>query len=253
MTDPPTEIRQARALLRRLGPLPGSKQRVYLRVTDEPRSTGPVTGRPLLIVAALCVSSTAFGFGASWLSRHPHPLWSAHDAESVPQLAVRVPSSQPKKKPSAPAAAVVTGPAPDVAPDSTTLPNKPVRAAASTEGSSASRIASPVNTAPVPTAAEPEAPESQLSQQVSEYRRAIAQSDPAASLALLRAHRRKWGQSPIAHEVDLRIIEVLGRLGRRSELVQAARQFLLNYPDSARTSDIRRIASATPDDTDEKR
>jgi len=251
MTDPPTEIRQARALLRRLGPLPGSKQRVYLGVTDEPRSIGPVARRPLLIVAALCVSSTAFGFGASWLSRHPQSLWSAHAAASVAQLAVRAPSSQPTKKQSRPVAAVVADPTPDVAPDSPALPNNPVRAAASIQGSSANRTVVPASAMPASAAAEPEALESQLSQQVAEYHRAIAQLDPAASLALLRAHRRKWGQSPIAHEVDLRIIEVLGRLGRRSELVQAARQFLLNYPDSARASDIRRLAGVSPADTDE--
>jgi hypothetical protein len=245
MTDLPTEIQQARALLHHLGPPPGSKERIYLRVTNESSGLGPIARRPMLIVAALCVSSTAFGFGAKWLAQYAQPLWSTHAAASAKQPAVRVPSSHPIQQ-SAPSAAAVTHPDSNVALDATASPNNPVTAAASMDGPSRNRVVAPEDATPLPAPAEPRAVESELSQQVADYRRAIAQTDPAAALDQLRAHRRKWGQSPIAHEVDLRIIEALVRLGRRSESAQAARQFLLNYPNSARAADVRRIAEAGP-------
>ena len=244
MTDLPEEIKEARDLLRHLGPLPGSRERLYLRVAHESSGPSPTAGRRLLIVAALCVSSTAFGFGAKWLSQHAQPLWPTNAGVSSKQPAVRVPSSHPIRQ-SPQSAAAVAQPDSDVALDAPASQNKAV---ASTDGSSRDRVVAPASATTLPVPAETIV-ESELSQQVADYRRAIAQADPSASLEQLRAHRRKWGQSPIAHEVDLRIIEALVRLGRRSESVQAARQFLLNYPDSARAADIRRIAEANPDDS----
>ncbi len=247
MTDLPAEIQQARALLHHLDSLPGSKERVYLRVTHESSGFSPIARRPLLIVAALCVSSTAFGFGAKWLVQHAQPLWSTHAVATAKQPAVSVPSSHPIQK-SSPVAAVVTDPDSHVALDATALPSNQVRVAASIDGPSRNRLVTSADSTQLPAPAEPYAVESELSQQVADYRRAIAQADPAATLEQLRAHRRKWGQSPIAHEVDLRIIEALVRLGRRVESAQAARQFLLNYPNSARAADIRRIAEANSND-----
>jgi hypothetical protein len=93
---------------------------------------------------------------------------------------------------------------------------------------------------------DPTAVESELSQQVADYRQAVAQlrGNPEAALLKLRAHRRKWERSPIAHEVDLRIIEALVSLGRRDEWLDAARKFLQRYPDSARAAEVRRLAES---------
>jgi TolA-binding protein len=87
---------------------------------------------------------------------------------------------------------------------------------------------------------------SELSQQVADYRIAVAElrSNPALALERLKAHRARWPSSAIRHEVDLRIIEALVTLGRHNEASDAARFFLQRYPDSSRAMEVRRIAES---------
>jgi TolA-binding protein len=87
---------------------------------------------------------------------------------------------------------------------------------------------------------------SELSQQVADYRIAVAElrHNPPLALERLKAHRAKWPSSAIRHEVDLRIIEALVTLGRHNEARDAARGFLQQYPDSARAMEVRRIAES---------
>jgi TolA-binding protein len=100
----------------------------------------------------------------------------------------------------------------------------------------------------VSPAATATAAESELSQQVRDYRQAVEamHSNPKLALDKLLTYRSKWRHSAIAQEVDLRVIEALTALGRHHEAANAARSFVQNYPDSSHSVQMRRIADAAP-------
>lgn len=85
---------------------------------------------------------------------------------------------------------------------------------------------------------------SQLDLEVADYQAALALShqDPQAALHRLRAHRRKWPSSALLQEVDLRIVQILSAQGQKSEAQAEARRFLEHHPDSARLTEMRRLA-----------
>ena len=94
----------------------------------------------------------------------------------------------------------------------------------------------------LPTAQAP----SELSRQVAEYHAAVdgLNVNPALAIERLSAYRSHWPKSSLMHEVDLRSIEALVKLGRRNEAANAARSFLQRYPGSPRAPEMRALAHA---------
>ena len=90
--------------------------------------------------------------------------------------------------------------------------------------------------------------------QLADYREALGllNRSPEAALERMRAHRRRWKNSTILHEVDLQVIRILRSLGRKAEAQREAQDFLNRHPGSARVAEVRNIAglSAPSENTD---
>jgi hypothetical protein len=86
---------------------------------------------------------------------------------------------------------------------------------------------------------------SALARQVEGYRAAarLQSGDPAAALARFEAMRANWPRSPLRHEIDLAIIDLLVRLKRLDDARAQARQFLERHPSSPRRAHVAQIAS----------
>jgi hypothetical protein len=84
-----------------------------------------------------------------------------------------------------------------------------------------------------------------LSRQVEAYRAAdrLRDSDPTGALAAFETLQAAWPRSPLRHEIDLAIIDLLIRLGRVESARNRARQFLADHPDSPRRDHVSRIAT----------
>ncbi|MBK9033474.1 MAG: hypothetical protein IPL61_19780 [Myxococcales bacterium] len=85
-----------------------------------------------------------------------------------------------------------------------------------------------------------------LAAQVAAYRAAAAReaADPADGLAAWRAYLARWPSGAMATSAELRVLAVLGRLGRRDAQRSAARAFLDRHADSPRAADVRRLLEA---------
>ena len=254
MTSLPPEVARARELLRRVAPQPGSRERVYSRVIARPRRRSPLGGRFAIIACCLCLSATAMGLGYKWVARDTQPKSPAITVLTSTQIEARVPRKQNIKNiPSEDVGTAKQNVSRVDQNDSPPAPKTfPVPAAVASDSSEPEAL--PKSIASLPDLPElspqPEPPiiASELRQQVSDYRNAVAylRDNPAVGLQWLTAHRARWPNSAIAHEVDLRIIEALVSLGRQGEARVAARRFLQRYPDSARAAEVRRIAESTP-------
>ena len=239
MTDLPGEVELARALLTRVAAEPGVQARIYRRIVATRRVHA--TWRMGLVipsVAVLLAASAALGFGLA--SRLEYPLRVAetvapgHGAPRPIPRRTKAPADSPKEDP--------------------VLDNRRIEAPiashvdvreAESEGGVVLRL--PVvakSAATIPNSAEPV---SVLGLQVTEYRMAVAElaKDPVAALEMFRAHGRKWPQSAIRHEVDLRIVQALVSLGRSREAQSAAEKFLERYPESPRAAEVRSIAASS--------
>jgi len=241
MTNLPPEVAQARALLRQVIPEQGSKARVYARVMAQAPGRAKLGARLAIVVACLCLSASAMGLGYRLVTRNKTP--DLHDGAGV-----IVPRKQPTNI-AAPRDTVATADAPD-APALTKSEPAPATGTQSKVLSALPRRSnSPLQNAPsILTQLDSTDGASELSQQVADYRLAVAQirRDPAFALEQLKTQRANWPSSAIRHEVDLRIIEALVTLGRRNEAIDAARSFLQQYPNSARSTEVRRIADTKP-------
>jgi hypothetical protein len=82
-----------------------------------------------------------------------------------------------------------------------------------------------------------------LARQVEAYWAAerMRAADPAGALARFEALRREWPGSPLGHEIDLAIIDLLVRLGDAEAARARAREFVRRYPESPRRKDVVRI------------
>ncbi|MBP6848982.1 MAG: hypothetical protein KA201_34795, partial [Kofleriaceae bacterium] len=54
----------------------------------------------------------------------------------------------------------------------------------------------------------------------------------------------RWPDGALAEAAELRLIALLGRLGRRAPQEAAARAFLARHPRSARAADVARLLEA---------
>lgn len=91
-----------------------------------------------------------------------------------------------------------------------------------------------------------ERPEGGLRVQLRAYRRARAHATQGRTEDALRAFtdfRRRWPRSSLRPEVDLQIIDLLERAGRRERARAEARRFLARHPESPRADELRRIVS----------
>jgi len=250
MINLPPEVATARALLRRAMPLPGSRVRIYHQVVAR-RRHGNRTGVRVATVAFCVVASTsAMALGFRWVI-HNEPV--ALRAEVQPQTSLLA-SQVPRKHKSGNLAPQTV----DDEETETALPDSVVRAATSSNAQPTATQQNSTHTglqrsviATVPNGVvSPAAPamvvESELSQQVRDYRQAVEvmHTNPNLALDKLLTYRDKWRHSAIAQEVDLRVIEALTALGRHHEAAYAARAFVKNYPDSTHSAQMRRIADA---------
>lgn len=111
---------------------------------------------------------------------------------------------------------------------------------------------SPVVTAPPPVVAPPPvaapavAAVDPLTAEVAAYRAAVAReaADPVTAVAAWRAVIDRWPDGALAEAAELRLIALLGRLGRRAPQAAAARAFLARHPHSARAAEVARLIEA---------
>ena len=252
MNSLPPEVAHARELLRQVAPQSGSKERIYWRVMAARLHHNKSAGRFAIVAAGLCLSATAMGLGYRMVVYDKQPDAPAVATTSEPQPLPRVPRRQNiGESPQKDTAETVVDSNPAEQPENSS-PHKsfatPAPGASSNGGLEAPRksIASLPDLPELSSQPEAPAGTSELSQQIADYRQAVAllRNDPAACLQRLKMHRAKWPSSAIAHEVDLRIIEALVSLGRRAEAADVARVFLRRYPDSARAAEVRHVAES---------
>lgn len=281
MTDLPFEVQRARELLRDVEALPGAEVRIYRRIMATPAHHGIAGLRFSVVGLGLLLSaSAALGFGLAPRLLPPSRIvaTTAAPKPSPPRLlprgaAPRTAKPSPVEQTTSegePVAPNLDG-QPAAARGVSALPIDPtaterVGATKRHEASAVSRepaAASPSGKArslpgassvgsshlgqsisAASSSASP--PASALSLQVAEYMAAVENLDaqPTEALARLRAYRQRWPSSAILHEVDLRIVQVLVRLGRDVEAKAAAQSFLIQYPGSARAAEVRRIAES---------
>jgi hypothetical protein len=242
MTSLPPEVVRACELLREVVARPGAKARIYRRITAAPKSRDLLGLRYSVVTVGLMLSaSAALGFGLASRIEQPFRSPAGSTAKAAPTPGPPRQAPRGAKAPASPVAdaKTVAGIAPeDMSPPGTApQPSSPALVVISGPPAKAAAAAMPV--AP--------AMPSELSQQVADYREAVAKmgESPTSTLDRLRAFRRKWPQSALLHEVDLRIVQVLVSLGRAPEAEGAAQRFLQTYPNSARVTEVRRIAEAT--------
>ena len=279
MSRSPPEIELARRLLRQVAPLPGSKERIYLRLRTSQKPRSRFEFRFAVVAASLLVSATAMGVGLRWVTRdattpfthasrtrQPNPSAprqqkqnrknGSNEAKSaVPSsssaIEMRVLDATPPTasgvaagEPNSPAALVPQAiPRANVVArsDRNESSNGGVAAISDRRLGSVASLADETED-PLPTAQAP----SELSRQVAEYHAAVDGLDvnPALAIERLSAYRSHWPKSSLMHEVDLRSIEALVKLGRRNEAANAARSFLQRYPGSPRAPEMRALAHA---------
>ena len=251
MTNLPPEVATAQALLRRTVPLPGSKVRIYQQVTAQRPHRSRAGVRVATVAFCAVVSTSAMAFGYHWvIHREPAALYPEAQPQMFPP-ASKVPHRHKIGN--------LVEQAADTKATATELPDSVVPAATGSNAQStittqtshagSHRSASAmVPNGVVSPAATATAAESELSQQVRDYRQAVEamHSNPKLALDKLLTYRSKWRHSAIAQEVDLRVIEALTALGRHHEAANAARSFVQNYPDSSHSVQMRRIADAAP-------
>jgi len=252
MTNLPPEVDTARSLLRRTAPLPGSKVRIYRQVVvRQPHHS--LTGVRVATVAFCVVASTsAMAFGYRWVTHrepvalHPEvPPQTSSPASQVPRKH-KIGNLAPQAVDTKETATELSDSVVRAATGSNVLPT--VTAQTTNHAGSQRGVSATVPNSVASSAAPAMTAESELSQQVRDYRQAVEvmHTNPKLALDKLLTYRSKWRHSAIAQEVDLRVIEALTALGRRHEAANAARSFVQNYPDSAHSAQMRGIADAMP-------
>ena len=275
MSRSPPEIELARRLLRQVAPLPGSKERIYLRLRTSQKPRSRFEFRFAVVAASLLVSATAMGVGLRWVTRDATPRFTY--ASSTRQPNPSAPRQQKQNRKNGSNEAKIAVPSSSSAVEMRVLDATPPTASGVSAGEPSSpaaliprtnvvarsdrnestnagvagindrRLGSVASLAdetedPLPTAQAP----SELSRQVAEYHAAVDGLDvnPALAIERLSAYRSHWPKSSLMHEVDLRSIEALVKLGRRNEAANAARSFLQRYPGSPRAPEMRALAHA---------
>jgi hypothetical protein len=240
MTDLPPEVERARELLHGIVPRKGAEARIYRRIIEPRQRRKPLGFRfSVVTVGMLLSASAALGFGLASRIEQPRRIAAVATATAAPK------SGPPRQLPRGARVSIparVEADPRDTKPADSATPSIQALPARSTDGALTGLPAKTAASTVLPVATEPV---SDLGQQVADYREAVAHLDknPAGALESLRTYRRKWQNSAILHEVDLRIIQALVSLGRNDEAADAARKFLHRYPDSARAAEVGRIAA----------
>jgi hypothetical protein len=221
------ELNRLRSVLVVAPPL-GAKSRVQAAVMMPRPRRRAVPPRLAVLVTMLLLAAAA---GATAL---------IHRAKTPPQQSVAAasppaPSASVERATEALSASAAAVSVSDSATDN-------VNNATDTIDSSAAPVPSQRASAPHPPGSSSEGP-SALAQQVEAYRSALSLigKDDDAALARLRAFKSKWPRSALAHEADLRIVEILVRLGRRDQAKDAARDFVKAHPESPKVDEVRAI------------
>jgi TolA-binding protein len=207
------ELSEAREVLRRVAVPTGARERVLRGLRSRTLERRKWVVRFGVAGAGMLVGVAAAALGLG-LGVRP----------SVPSL-----PALPSAAESAPAARALVPPAPPIASVGDRGPQRP-------------RVPT---TAPAPSRGEAAEP-SELSQQVRAYQAAVEliPTKPAEALGALRAFRSRWPGSALGQEADLRIVQTLLGLGRTEDARQAARAFVVRYPESPRAPDMRAVGTA---------
>jgi hypothetical protein len=248
VTNLSPEVRKARELLRNLSALPEAEARVYWNIMAASKQRKLFGLRFSAVTAGMMLSaSAALGFGLA--SSFERPFRAVAPMAPV-VAATTAPKPHPPRQSSRGVEVPSTGGLSEGAQalDVGTTQSRPLGEAVS--GSTTRTNPSPG--AASAAATKPLTQPSELSQEVADYRGAVAHlpADPSGALVQLEAYRKRWPAGALLHEVDLRIIQVLVALGRHAEAQKAAAQFLGHYPESARAEEVRRIAEPAPSDAD---
>jgi hypothetical protein len=90
-------------------------------------------------------------------------------------------------------------------------------------------------------AQKPGADADSLSEQVAAYRKIAGMTNREAALGEWRGMLLRWPRTTLRHEIELSIVDALGRLGRRDEARGAASTFLKHFPSSPRAVDMKKL------------
>jgi len=214
--DRPAELVEALDVLDHASPPRGMQQRVMLAIETSPSKPVLRPRRAALVAAALVATSAAAAVFSLYANRPTVHIPSAVSASSAPS------TTEPHR-----------GPAPAPAPTT--------RASASAEAPAAS-----APTRPAPPSRSAESAPSDLALQVAAYERAMALTgkNDEAALAAFRSMRARWPGGALAHEVDLRILELLVRTGQADKSRKEADEFVKRHPDSPKASEVEAIRDA---------
>ena len=215
------ELSEARELLRRVTVPSGARERVLLGLRSRAHVRRKWTVRLGVAGAGMLVGAAAAALGLGLAARPGEPTPTIRPAPA----AAEIPSGRARPE--------LVAPAPPVASADDREP----------ERSHAPVISQAVSSRPS-EGAEP----SELSRQVRAYQAAVEliPTNPAQALAALRAFRSRWPGSALGQEADLRIVQTLLALGQAEDARQAARTFVVRYPESPRAPDMRVVAGMAP-------
>lgn len=99
-----------------------------------------------------------------------------------------------------------------------------------------------------PVVSKPKAEPTPLALQMNEYRSALAlsASEPSLALKRLRTLRTTYPQSPLRHEIDIHVLNLLSRANQWSEAKMEARRFLASYPHSVHRLKVQALLDGAP-------
>jgi hypothetical protein len=236
-------------ILRSIGPPAGARERVRQgleeRLEPSPDRRFRFVLRIAFVALGLLVGTTAAVAGIYWwhTSRTPASRMSrTHGPAGVPVVQPQSLTTPPALQP---APSTIEPPTSEalrtmVSPRIRESRRAHMREVARTPASSfAPRPEAAPTSASAPQVAPP--PPSLLAQQVARYRQIAALKDDKAALAGWQAMRNEWPASTLRHEIDLNIIDTLGRLGRKEEARREATGFLEHFPNSSRAAEMRRL------------
>ncbi|MEN9581831.1 MAG: hypothetical protein RJA70_4840 [Pseudomonadota bacterium] len=237
------ELEQARALLRTIEPPAGAKARVAQALLMQQSTSGRRSWRWALGLALLAATSTAAAAEIlpmrSWiqslLPRHQN-VSPATDATLT--LAKAPPPATPRpvdptERAEAPAVDTAPPPAPQQVANRNPAPPHPIRPITQSAPVGLEQVE------PQPPAEPAEAP-IELAVMVAEYQRAraLAEHNPEGGISEFRKLQQKWPNGPLRAEIDLQLVALLNRLGKRDESRKQVGEFLQEHPDSSRAREL---------------
>lgn len=267
-TDRSPELEQARQLLRAINPPAGMKQRVERSLLMKQTTSSRRNWRWGLGLAFLAATSTAAATDLLPVRRVIETFLLEHQESTAVEgltpaklttgagaVASVVHSAEPQREVPAPPATIQAGPKESLRLADRASTPRPARVnhraeagplnPTGAEDSLGERDTRGEHSAPSEPRSDAPAspgkdPSSELAAMVAEYERAksLTERDPKQALSVFRNLQRKWPNGPLRTEVDLQLVALLNRLGKRDEAQKQVGEFLQEHPDSARAKEL---------------